>query len=241
MTKTQAGINRKKAIKIGEKYYYGRLCDKCGGAKRYISDTKCAECKKIYNKNYKKNNKERITEQRKEYGERNKQQIKEQKEEWYRNNPGYMKEWKDENPDYMKNYRKEWDKTSLGQLRQQLTDASIRLESGKLLNNKKEYIDYTAEEYSDYLLKDTEYNSLAEAKEDGMTVEHIIPVSMINSLDFTIELKFMIAMDLKNLMLMPGTGSKAAHHNGDRNVRGYQNPKKPEVEKYIEEKYGISF
>ena len=81
----------------------------------WILNTDCCVNKNIpgrTNIEWRKDNKEKIREQKKEYKEKNKEKYKEYYKEYYQDNKDetleYQKEWREKNKDHLANYKKEY-------------------------------------------------------------------------------------------------------------------------------------
>ena len=152
---------RQIAIKKGDRFYEGRPCNE-GHTKRYTSDSRCVECKKIIDAKTYRKDKEKILKRNKiRYAT---PEYKKQHTEWkmkrYRNDPVFR----------LKDIRK----------RQLLQ--FIKRVGGTKTRRTEELLGYTAEELKDHL------ESLFK---DGMTwenqgewhIDHKIPMSYFTSED----------------------------------------------------------
>lgn len=178
-------ITRKEALEQGlSKYFTGKPCIHGHLCERYTYPTlrtgKCVECVLANNKKW-----------RKKFPERKKKSNK----IWEDNNHDKFKECQRQG---QRKYRN----SALGQLRKLSDTTFYRLEVEGVCNSKFEMLDYTADELSAHLLKNTEFSSIKEAKEAGYTIDHIVPLKYTSEKIKDKILAFRVAMDLTNLRLI---------------------------------------
>ncbi len=193
-------------------YFTGKFCKYGHISKRFISTCKCFDCGLAETAKYSLH----ITDP-----EKNRIRIQ---------------EWRDKNPERAREVsrigQKKYQKTTKGQLRKFCKRASIRLSSGKSYKSKRSLLDYSPEEFENYLIEGTEFSSIAEAMMSGYHLDHIVPISYISEIIEDKDLQFRIAMDLENLRLIP------AEENFKKGNR-IDFPEVVEVASYLSNKYKI--
>lgn len=238
ITKTEAGRNRRKAIINNKKHYNGRNCRKCKESKRYTSTGDCVNCvltkmKREYhdnphiylnkNKKWREKNPEKWTESYQKAGKK-----------WYDRNKKEknvkVQKYREENRIWYRDYTSHWETTPLGKFRKDIKAVCRRLNANTLPKNKRNLLSFTPEEWEKNLTNRTKYSSIQESYKDNMTIEHIYPIRKIAAANISDELKFKIAMDLTNVMLLIK----------DKNTCNYENPKTDEVKLILEQKYKIN-
>lgn len=129
-----------------------KLCPKCNTEKEELEFTPsqflkksgwCKVCNKAYSKLYRKDNKEKISQNKKEYNETNKDKISLVKKKWYQENKidilSARKEHYQDNKETHAQYGEEYRKTNKNELRQYFKN--------HYENNKEEKLEYQRKYY----------------------------------------------------------------------------------------------
>ena len=150
--------------------YCIKVCTKCGKILVAYSDNfnkakngkyglraDCKKCHEKYKKQWKKNNKEYISEYNKQYRENNKEYISEYKKQHYEDNKEYYKkynkqyhkQWKEDNKEYIKEYKKQYYEDNKGQI---LEKNKQYYEDNKeqILEKNKQYREDNKKYYKEY-------------------------------------------------------------------------------------------
>lgn len=189
-------ISRKEAIRKNLSFYFtGKPCKNGHICKRYTNHRNCTDCIKERALKQKKNNPKHYKQIHQKFAKENPTYMKDYRKKWNKKNKHKINE-------YMKNYNKEWRKTPLGQLRQICTLTAQNLSARKFKKSKLTLLSYTAQDLENHLLLGLPFASLAEARERGYEIDHILPLSYIAENIDNKELAFKIAMDIKNLQLL---------------------------------------
>lgn len=143
-----------------------------------------------------------------------------------KNQEGFIENLNKKRKDYFNN-------TEIGQLRRFCNNAARQLSLGKMPKSKIDVLDYTAAEFITHLLKDYNFNTLAEAHKAGLQKDHICPIAHIVKHIENKVLKFKIAMDLKNIRLFPRRQNIKKHAKIDL-------PEVQEMIKYLNQKYNVN-
>ncbi len=171
-------VSYSEARKHGLMYYFtGKSCVNGHIAKRRSCCGNCIECVVAYKNRHPEKNRIRV------------------------------QKWRDENPERARRTaregQKKYCKTTKGQLRKFCRRASTRLSYGKSYKSQRSLLDYTPEQFEDHLIRNTEFSSIAEAMMSNYHLDHIVPISYISDIIKDEDLQFRVAMDLKNLRLIP--------------------------------------
>lgn len=140
--------------------------------------------------------------------------------------------------DYVENRRKycrEYMSTSeIGQLRKMCNYTSKKLSLGSISYSKLDILEYTPNEFINHLLIDyPQFETLEEAHKADMHKDHICPLHhIVNHID-DIVLRFKIAMDIKNIRLMPKKKNRKKWARIDL-------PEVQEAIKYLNQKYNVN-
>jgi hypothetical protein len=131
-----------------------KFCSKCGQEKLLNDFPKtgkqCKDCKSIYMKIWRENNKDRVKELKKSHYIKNKEKFKESNKKWKQDN-------KDYNNKYQKEYR-EKNKESIEKYREQYKDRMKELQKSYYIKNKEKRKTYIKEYYQKNKEKILEYN-----------------------------------------------------------------------------------
>lgn len=169
-------------------YFTGKPCKWGHVSKRYTRNGTCCECNASKAKIWRFENRAHVEKYRKINRDRDKRRNK---------------VWREKNKVRLSRNYKNWRKTEEGQLRVLCNRVFARLSVGKDYKSKLDLLEYSCQEFSDYLLSELpQFCNLFEAYDAGYHKDHIVPVSFIIKHISDKDLAFKVAMDLKNLQLI---------------------------------------